>query len=53
MTPDDFDQLVRARRSVRGYLPTSVDPAVIDGALSTTTLNHLPMRPFLGLRADF
>ncbi|MCB1387805.1 MAG: nitroreductase [Rhodobacteraceae bacterium] len=34
MTPDDFDQLVRARRSVRGYLPTSVDPAVIDGALS-------------------
>lgn len=26
---------------------------VIDGELSTTTLNHLPMRPFLGLRADF
>lgn len=26
---------------------------VIDGAVSTTTLNHLPMRPFLGLRADF
>ncbi len=26
---------------------------VIDGELSTTMLNHLPMRPFLGLRADF
>ncbi len=26
---------------------------VIDGEVSTTWLNHLPMRPFLGLRADF
>ena len=26
---------------------------VIDGELSTTMLRHLPMRPFLGLRADF
>lgn len=26
---------------------------VIDGELNTTLLNHLPMRPFLGLRADF
>lgn len=33
MTPEDFDALVRARRSVRGYLPQPVDPAVIDAAL--------------------
>jgi TonB family protein len=26
---------------------------VIDGELSTVMLRHLPMRPFLGLRADF
>ncbi|MCB9678984.1 MAG: TonB-dependent receptor [Alphaproteobacteria bacterium] len=26
---------------------------VIDGELSTSWLNHLPMRPFLGMRADF
>ncbi len=26
---------------------------VIDGELNTTMLRHLPMRPFLGLRADF
>ncbi|MCA9567823.1 MAG: TonB family protein [Myxococcales bacterium] len=26
---------------------------VIDGSLSTSMLRHLPMRPFLGLRADF
>jgi len=35
MTPDAFDQLVRTRRSVRGYLETPVDPAVIDAALTT------------------
>lgn len=33
MNPEDFDALVRARRSVRGYLPQPVDPAVIDAAL--------------------
>ncbi len=26
---------------------------VQDGALATSTLNHLPMRPFVGLRVDF
>jgi Nitroreductase len=35
MTPEDFDRLVRARRSVRGYLPTPVAPAVIEAALAT------------------
>ncbi|MCA0204518.1 MAG: nitroreductase [Proteobacteria bacterium] len=35
MTPDDFDRLVRTRRSVRGYLPDPVDPRVIEAALQT------------------
>jgi len=35
MTPQDFDTLVRARRSVRGYLPDPVAPEVIDAALAT------------------
>jgi hypothetical protein len=35
MTPQDFDTLVRARRSVRGYLPDPVDAGVIDAALQT------------------
>ncbi|GAB4265030.1 MAG: nitroreductase [Pararhodobacter sp.] len=35
MTPEDFDTLVRSRRSVRGYLPTPVDPARIEAALQT------------------
>lgn len=35
MSPDDFDTLVRARRSVRGFLPEPVDTAVIDAALAT------------------
>lgn len=32
------------------FLPIS---DVIDGELNTTMLNHLPMRPFMGLRMDF
>ena len=35
MTPEDFDRLVRARRSVRGYKPDPVAPEVIDRALET------------------
>lgn len=35
MTPQDFDHLVRSRRSVRGYLPDPVPQAVIDQALET------------------
>lgn len=35
MNPQDFDRLVRARRSVRGYLPDPVAPEVIDAALQT------------------
>ncbi len=34
MKPEDFDRLVRARRSVRGYLPDPVDPAVIEAAFA-------------------
>lgn len=35
MSPEDFDTLVRSRRSVRGYLPQPVAPEVIDAALRT------------------
>lgn len=35
MTPQDFDALVRTRRSVRGYRPDPVSPSVIDAALET------------------
>ncbi|WP_417601909.1 nitroreductase [Pararhodobacter oceanensis] len=35
MTPDDFDTLVRSRRSVRGYLPDPVADAVITQAVQT------------------
>ncbi|MCB1394694.1 MAG: nitroreductase [Rhodobacter sp.] len=35
MTPQDFDTLVRARRSVRGYRPDPVASEVIDAALAT------------------
>ncbi len=35
MTPTDFDSLVRARRSVRGYRPDPVDPAVIEAIFTT------------------
>lgn len=35
MPPDAFAALVRARRSVRGFLPDAVDPGVIDAALET------------------
>lgn len=35
MTPAAFATLVRARRSVRGFLPHPVDPAVVDAALGT------------------
>ncbi|MFN4099409.1 MAG: nitroreductase [Pararhodobacter sp.] len=35
MIPEAFDTLVRARHSVRGYLDTPVDPALIDAALAT------------------
>ncbi len=38
-----------------GNIPSDFLPIhdVVDGALNTTMLRHLPMRPFLGLRADF
>jgi nitroreductase len=35
MTPESFDALTRARRSVRGFRPDPVDPAIIDAALAT------------------
>ncbi|MEZ4318400.1 MAG: TonB-dependent receptor [Myxococcota bacterium] len=38
-----------------GNIPSRFLPIhdVIDGEVTTSWLNHLPMRPFLGLRADF
>lgn len=38
-----------------GNIPSDFLPIhdIVDGELSTTMFRHLPMRPFLGLRADF
>ena len=35
MTPQDFDTLVRNRRSVRGFLPRPVPDTVIDAAFES------------------
>jgi TonB family protein len=45
-----YVELLNVGNITSPYLPIH---DVIDGELSSTMLNHLPMRPFLGLRADF
>ena len=44
MTPDAFDRLVRARRSVRGYKPDPVAPEVIDATLKTALWAPVALR---------